>query len=1202
MSIWKSPVFYFGVLLALLVSAALAAPYLVPWNNYRNDLQNFGARLTGRDVTIGGDIDVKLFPWPQLTARDVTIANPVGFSEGAFVKADELRVTLSLAGFFNGNLDVQSVEAVSPQVNLQRNATGDVNWIFAPTEKVAGSGLLARVKLDQISLSQGIISFDDLRNGYSSVLSGLDASLSADSILGPWRMRGDAKWRDMPVGVQISTNAKEAGKPLKVTVKALPRDMSYPLFGLDGSWDGKNFNGFVRVEPQESKDAKASAEGTFKPLAMQAEVSATESSVSLLKVKIAPADRKDSGTLIEGAAVVELGTQAKARIDLKSPRINLDTLVGAGTMRTWRDGGFLSVSNALLASMPSKLEVDYKLLVNTLTSGGQTVNDVRVSGVVQKEAIRVNEFAAELPGRSSGTFDGILFPGPKAAQLAGSLTFDSGDMRAFLGWLDPSWRPAFEKHWKGSRGRLQIVNGKIDWRSDRFNIENATVSFEGSQGQARLALDWSTEPRMELSLALGQLDIDSLAPQGFSFVGDGGAGAVLASLIGQDQASTKRFVMRFGAVTLNGVSAQESSIDMELSPKGFVLRSLDVGNVSGARLRGSGELSDKSAGLEGAVSFKLEAENPLGFLQMLGVERKQSNWVDALGQTAMDATLRSIPQKSGPELELSLKGKTGSLLVDLSSSARDLGRGLNAAVALTGSISSDNSSDLFRLFGVTPFQAAGSGKIAIEASGSLDQGVVFSLNGNALNATGVVEGKLNVLQPWFGINGKFEVQSSDGEAIMNATGVPLDAGSGQPLNASAVVSAKDGVLSFIDLKGNFAGRRLSGSAGVTADSVYTADVETDSLDAKEVLLLAFMSWEGPPLDRSESFAQLDENSLKVEVFVRPLQFDPLSSAPIREAVIAIGSGTLARQLSITSPGENGLKLDAKLTTSGSAYDVSGSMTWPIDIKSVIAKPENVSLADGQLVVKGDFLSRGRGPATVLAGLDGKGTYGLSGAVFSKMTLDGLSKAIASANSPDQLSLVLKNLEAPPGTEIGQRVGTIEAKSGELSFSPFELKPEGILARVSPKYDAMSNNLTIDTNIELTSPTGLPALTVSYAGTPGALATRTGTSALAAKLGYDLLSKEMAKLEELQKEQEAIAAKEEAQRKADEQRFADYQSTREELREQARVRRFHKLERDRRESEIAALVEFAVKNGPSMNRVELQRHARRLEVRRTLVQP
>ena len=122
MSIWRSPVFYFGIILVSVVLAAVAAPFVVPWNNYRDDLEAFGQKLTGRNVSIDGDIAIKLFPWPQLEAQRVVIGNLDGFSDDAFVKADVVRMSLSLAGLFSGTLNVESVDVEELQVNLQRNA------------------------------------------------------------------------------------------------------------------------------------------------------------------------------------------------------------------------------------------------------------------------------------------------------------------------------------------------------------------------------------------------------------------------------------------------------------------------------------------------------------------------------------------------------------------------------------------------------------------------------------------------------------------------------------------------------------------------------------------------------------------------------------------------------------------------------------------------------------------------------------------------------------------------------------------------------------------------------------------------------------------------------------------------------------------------------------------------------------------------
>ena len=144
---------------------------------------------------------------------------------------------------------------------------------------------------------------------------------------------------------------------------------------------------------------------------------------------------------------------------------------------------------------------------------------------------------------------------------------------------------------------------------------------------------------------------------------------------------------------------------------------------------------------------------------------------------------------------------------------------------------------------------------------------------------------------------------------------------------------------------------------------------------------------------------------------------------------------------------------------------------------------------------------------------------------------------------------------------------------------------------------MAASINLATSVTLVDRPDLPAVVVGYAGGSGNLTVRNATSALAAKLGYDLLSKEMAELERLQKEQEALAAKEEVQRKNDEKRFAEYQATRVELREQGRIRKFMARLREVRSVEVSSLVTEALKANSSVVKPELAAHARRLAIMR-----
>jgi hypothetical protein len=258
--------------------------------------------------------------------------------------------------------------------------------------------------------------------------------------------------------------------------------------------------------------------------------------------------------------------------------------------------------------------------------------------------------------------------------------------------------------------------------------------------------------------------------------------------------------------------------------------------------------------------------------------------------------------------------------------------------------------------------------------------------------------------------------------------------------------------------------------------------------------------------------------------------------------------------------------------------------------------DNSPVAKGDLVIKGEIKASGSSPAAMLSALEGKGNYWLTDMAMSRITLEGLAAAVLAAKTPDTLTSALSQLDRAPGTVVGQRIGTVSVSNGEVSFSAFSPVVEGAVAEILPQFDLTSNQIKIATRVSLDKQPDLPPVVITYAGLPWALDVRNGTSALAAKLGYALLSEEMAKLERLQQEQQALVVKEEVQRAADEKRFADYQTTRVELRKQAAVRRLQGAVREQQARGLAAVVDQALKVGLAGGRAELLRHARRLVVR------
>jgi len=61
----------FGCLIVLIVAALLIIPFFVDLNDYKPEIERRVAEATGRSFSIGGDIDLSLFPWAGVALADL---------------------------------------------------------------------------------------------------------------------------------------------------------------------------------------------------------------------------------------------------------------------------------------------------------------------------------------------------------------------------------------------------------------------------------------------------------------------------------------------------------------------------------------------------------------------------------------------------------------------------------------------------------------------------------------------------------------------------------------------------------------------------------------------------------------------------------------------------------------------------------------------------------------------------------------------------------------------------------------------------------------------------------------------------------------------------------------------------------------------------------------------------------------------------
>ena len=125
-----------GIVLAVLILAALAVPFLINANQFRPVLEERLSAALGRDVKIG-DLKISVFSGGA-AAGEVTIADDPAFSKDPFLRAHALAVGVELWPLlFSRQLNVTSLTVDQPEISLIQNAAGD--WNFSSLGGKAGS-------------------------------------------------------------------------------------------------------------------------------------------------------------------------------------------------------------------------------------------------------------------------------------------------------------------------------------------------------------------------------------------------------------------------------------------------------------------------------------------------------------------------------------------------------------------------------------------------------------------------------------------------------------------------------------------------------------------------------------------------------------------------------------------------------------------------------------------------------------------------------------------------------------------------------------------------------------------------------------------------------------------------------------------------------------------------------------------------------
>ena len=204
-----------GVVLIVLVGAVLIVPVVVDPNDYKAAIIDRVKDLTGRDLTINGDISLSLFPWLGVDLAQASLSNAEGFGTQSFVSTERIQVRVKVIPLLQGAAQMDTILVDGLTLNLARNAQVKTNLddlLITPRgEATQGGTPIAALAIGGIKLSESTITWRDALTEHQSTV----GNLSLDT--GPLSLDDPIEF-DLAFDVQSSQPSLSGRVALSATV------------------------------------------------------------------------------------------------------------------------------------------------------------------------------------------------------------------------------------------------------------------------------------------------------------------------------------------------------------------------------------------------------------------------------------------------------------------------------------------------------------------------------------------------------------------------------------------------------------------------------------------------------------------------------------------------------------------------------------------------------------------------------------------------------------------------------------------------------------------------------------------------------------------------------------------------------------------------------------------------------------------------
>ncbi len=1049
-----------AALVVLIVAAAVAVPFLVDVNDYKDEIVAQVRKQTGREASIGGPIRLSLLPSPTVTAEDVRLSNLPGMPDPDMATVKSLKVSVAVLPLLSGNLDVTQVSFVGAHIVLQRLADGRVNWEFAreggsEPGTSSGGGSDNSIAVRDVAVEDSTLIFRDAVAGSTLQLDDVQARVGADTLHGPFDARLSFKSQGIPINAELRTgDLRAANQPLRLLVKSQGGQAQFD--GLAGNLqtapslkgrlkaDGDNLAALVRaLAAAAGRQPGALPPALAQKFLLEAEVDGSASRVAANGVRLTLG--AETGT---GDVAVQMGPPLRADVKFAFPKLDFDQLLASRETATPPPAtaadkpddkpGDQPAAATNTAAALKDVEGSLDLSVGTIVYQGRTAQQVAVKADLSQGVLTLHSLGGEFPGNTQIAAAGTVDASKAQPSGGGKVEVKSARLREFLSWLnvDVSQVPADRLN------RLDFTGQITATAEGNVQIANAVAQVDSTTAKGAVTL--RTAPRLGV---VADLDVDTVnldaylpkpaAAQQKPPAAGGGRQDPAASAF---DATVKARVAR---LIYQGNQIEGVNVDVTMAGDRLTFRPSRVANLAGAALAWNGSVADFAGNPSIDLTVDLQTQDADRLLKLAGVAspaKQRLGAVTAKGRIAgrpNDLTFNNFA--------LSALGSSATLTGKLALAAQGANYNFSRL-----ELRSDDADRLLAALGVaSPLEGRKLGALTASgaAQGNANQAtvdLVLGLQGGSFDLKGSVTG-LNA-SPTLAMN--VGVRHPDFQRFMRL--VQPGYGGGQGVGAINLAARVEGnperELRITGLRGNIGPAPVSGSivanmAAPVPDIAVT--LETGVLEIDRILPMGQRADAAPTLRQypdnvipASGRVQLAQATARAGRFARTpidvsalrsvnaridLKSQALSLAPWR-VENAVGQVTLRDGvLSITQLAGRSFDGDFSLTGVLNASRLPASLNASLKASQIDMGRLSRAMAqkdrfDGRMNVALDLTGAGSSEADLVSSLNGQGSLG--GKIRVNTSFSEAAGGLLAGQAAKQLDRLLGNITGNRGATVG----------------------------------------------------------------------------------------------------------------------------------------------------------------------------------------